>query len=96
MDAAPTAKSSLVARANALKAVILRDKYKQAEVEARHAINDQCGPIVHGVGLWPALHRALHMGSVRGMKRVRIEPEGAHYAPTPRDHYVKITRLKLA
>ena len=50
-DAGKLNSASLVHRANALKTVSLRDKYKQAEVEARRAIEDQCKLIVHDANI---------------------------------------------
>ncbi|HXD45205.1 MAG TPA: hypothetical protein VN655_08720 [Pseudolabrys sp.] len=49
MEALPV--TSLVARANALKAPSPWDKSKQAEVEARRAIEDRCGLIVHDANI---------------------------------------------
>jgi hypothetical protein len=51
MDATPGTKSSLVDRANALKAARPRGKYKPAEVEARRAIEDRCGLVVHDANI---------------------------------------------
>jgi hypothetical protein len=43
--------ASLVRRANALRAASPRDKYKRAEVEARRAIEDRCGLVVHDANI---------------------------------------------
>ena len=51
MEAVPATQPSLVARAAALKAASPRDGYKQAEVEARRAIEDRCGLIVHDANI---------------------------------------------
>jgi hypothetical protein len=50
-DAGKLNSASLVQRAAALKAASPRDKYKQAEVEARRAIEDRCRLIVHDANI---------------------------------------------
>jgi hypothetical protein len=47
MNTKLAAPSSLMGRAEALNAISKREKYQRAEVEARRAIEDRCGLVVH-------------------------------------------------
>jgi hypothetical protein len=51
MEAVSATQRSLIARAAALKTASPRDKYKQAEREARRAIEDRCDLVVHDANI---------------------------------------------
>ena len=82
MDATPGAKSSLVDRANALKAASPRNKYNPAGVEARRAIEDRCGLVVQDANIvlradCPNIDLVVFAHEAPVYVQVRVSEEGA-------------------